>query len=262
MQNWFATLFGRSRGGREGVQAHMTFGQTSLGRSMTRTRLMLKKQLWIWPIAAVVLLAIVGYAVSSLIHRTMEENLRSELSTLLTVERSMLEKWLKVQESSATSLANESDVRKTVAQLLASSADAAPIDAGGAKPASELQQTALQAQLAKELEPAMSAHNFVGFVLADKRLRIVTADTPDLIGQVVPQYEHFLTRTLEGRPTVCAPYPSAGVVRDKMGRLRTGSPTMFVCAGARRKLASRRGARTAHPTREGIHQHFAVGPNR
>jgi eukaryotic-like serine/threonine-protein kinase len=233
MRNWLASLFGRSRAGRDGVQAHMTFGQTSLGRSMTRTRLMLKKQLWIWPIVAVVLLAIIGYAVSSLIHRTMEDNLRSELSTLLTVEQSMLEKWLKVQESSATTSANNPEIRKTVAQLLASSADAAPNPAADTKPVSEHDQTALQVRLAKELEPAMSAHDFVGFVLADKKLQIVAASTVELIGQTVPQYESFLTRTLEGKPTVSAPFPSVVILKDRTGRTRTGAPTMFVCAPVR-----------------------------
>ena len=87
---------------------------------MSRTGVLLKKQLWIWPIVAVVLLAIVGYAVSSSIQRTMEDNLRSELETLLTVERSMLEKWFKVQESSALTLANNQEIRKTVTQLLVS----------------------------------------------------------------------------------------------------------------------------------------------
>src|SRR3954470_1904706 len=96
MWNQLARLWTRSRDGRDHAQAHMTFGQTSFGRTMSRTRLLLKKQLWIWPIVAVALLAVVGYAVSSSMHQTMEDNLRSELDTLLTVERSMLEKWFKV----------------------------------------------------------------------------------------------------------------------------------------------------------------------
>ncbi len=101
MWNNLLNLFASSRNDRDHAQAHMTFAHTSLGRGMSRTGVMLKRQLWIWPIVAVVLLAIVGYAVSSSIHQTMEDNLRSELETLLNVERSMLEKWFKVQESSA-----------------------------------------------------------------------------------------------------------------------------------------------------------------
>ena len=201
---------------------------------MSRTGLLLKKQLWIWPIVAVVLLAIVGYAVSSSIHRTMEDNLRSELETLLTVERSMLEKWFKVQESSALTLANNQEIRKTVTQLLAANADSDTQvrSCRNRRRASET-SAELHARLAKELEPGMSAHDFVGFVVADKQLRIVAAYTTELIGQMVPQYESFLTRTLEGKPTVSAPFPSVVILKDSMGRMRTGTPTMFVCAPVR-----------------------------
>jgi eukaryotic-like serine/threonine-protein kinase len=233
MWNQFFKRFAQSRNGTDPVQAHMTFGKTSLGRSMSRAGVLFKKQLWIWPIVAVVLLAIIGYAVSSLIHRTMEDNLHAELETLLTVERAMLEKWFKVQESSATTLANNQEIRKTVAQILAVEENGAQKPEAGATVPSERDVREMQIRLEKELEPAMSAHDFVGFVLADKQLRVIAADTPDMIGKVVPQYENFLTRTLTGKPTVCPPYPSAGVVKDKMGRLRTGSPTMFACAPIR-----------------------------
>jgi len=237
MWNKFLKFFGRSRKDGDFAQAHMTFGQTSLGRSMSRTGSVLKKQLWIWPIVAVVLLAIVGYAVSSSIHQTMEDNLRSELETLLTVERSMLERWFKVQESSATTLANNQEIRKTVAQLLAASAGstlkAATAASEPSTAATNRDVNELQLRIEKELEPAMSAHNFVGFVVADKQLHVIAGDTANMIGQVVPQYESFLTRTLTGKPTVCAPYPSAGIVKDKLGHLRTGAPTMFVCAPIR-----------------------------
>jgi serine/threonine protein kinase len=237
MWNRILKIFRRSRKDGDFAQAHMTFGQTSLGRSMSRTRSVLKKQLWIWPIVAVVLLAIIGYAVSSSIHQTMEDNLRSELETLLTVERSMLERWFKVQESSATTLANNQEIRKTVAQLLAASAGSTlkPGGAAAEPPTAPTDRDVneLQVRIEKELEPAMSAHNFVGFVVADKQLRVIAGDTANMVGQVVPQYESFLTRTLTGKPTVCAPYPSAGIVKDKLGHLRTGAPTMFVCAPVR-----------------------------
>ena len=196
-------------------------------------RAMLKKQLWIWPIVAVVLLAIVGYAVSSLIHRTMEGNLRSELQTLLTVEQSMLERWIHVQESSATTLANNPEVRKTVAQLLEAEGDSDLQPETNAPATGDRETKELKLRLEKQIEPAMSAHDFVGFVVADKDLRVIAADTPDMIGKVVPQYENFLIRTLIGKPTVCAPYPERRRGERQDGALRTGSPTMFACAPIR-----------------------------
>ena len=207
----------------------MTFGQTSIGRGMSRTRLLLKKQLWIWPIVAVVLLAIVGYAVSRSIQQTMEDNLHSELTTLLNVERSMLEKWFKVQESSALTLANNQGIRKTVIQLLASADSKQKSDPA----ASDRDLADLRTLLAKELEPGMSAHDFVGFVVANKRLQIIGATITEMIGQTAPQYESLLTRTLEGKQTICAPFPSTVILKDRIGRTRTSVPTMFVCAPVR-----------------------------
>ncbi|MBX3411681.1 MAG: serine/threonine protein kinase [Pirellulales bacterium] len=232
MRNWLNALWRRSRD-QEGVQAHMTFGQTSLGRTISRTRLLLKKQLWVWPIIAVVVLATLGYAINLSIHDTMEQTLRSQLQTLLTVERSMLEKWLKVQESSAVSMANSPAVRQTIAQLLAAQPDS--LAAAGIDPAqrSDASLSELYARLSKELEAGMSSHDFTGFVVVDKHHRVIAATARDLIGQVVPEYESFLDRTLEGTPTVSTPFASVSMVKDARGRLRSSVPTMFVCAPVR-----------------------------
>ncbi len=208
----------------------MTFGETSAGRTMARTGLLLKKQLWIWPVVAVVLLAVIGYVVHGAIHRTMEDTLRSQLQTLLTVERSMLEKWLKVQESSAVTMANSRSVRQTIGQLVAAMRESAA--EGKSRPGAAVSKTQaeLDVQLAKELEPGMSSHDFIGYVVVDKQQRIVAATARDLVGQIVPQYESFLTRALEGKTNVSAPFSSVSIVKDNQGNLRSGAPTMFVCA--------------------------------
>jgi serine/threonine protein kinase len=212
----------------------MTFGQSSLSRTVRRTGLFLKKQLWVWPIIAVVLLSIAGYIVSSSINRTMKNSLQSELTTLLGVERAMLEKWFKVQESSALTLANDRQVRQTVTQLLAV-AKSSNETSGTSKTPIESLPTAseLQARFRDELEASMSSHDFVGFILADKQQRIIAAQTPELIGETIPQYEPFLSETLEGETIVSVPFPSVAMLKDPTGRLRTETPTMFVCAPVR-----------------------------
>lgn len=210
----------------------MTWAKTSVGRSISRTGVFLRKQLWIWPIIAVVLLAAIGYAVNRSIHHTMEKSLHEQLQTLLTVERSMLEKWLKVQESTAETLANSRAIRETVMKLLAKSANAAQSgNPSAAAPGDE--QASLQALLAEELAPGMSAHDYVGFIVADKQLRIVAAAAKESVGEVVPQYESFLARSLDGTPTVSVPFPSVVAFKDQTGQVRTGVPTMFVSAPVR-----------------------------
>jgi tRNA A-37 threonylcarbamoyl transferase component Bud32 len=231
---WLQRLFGRARPAASAAQAHLTFGATSVGRSISRTGLILKKQLWIWPIIAVVLLALIGYGIKAAIERTMRASLQSELQTLLSIERSMLETWLKIQESNAQSLANDQQVRETVAQILSASAPAPAAAApGAAAPPNAANLDALHARLAQELSPGMSAHNFVRYILADKQQRIISGTSPELIGQTIPEYESFLIKAQEGQVVVSPPFPSVVLMKDEKGRLRTGVPTMFVAAPVR-----------------------------
>ncbi len=235
MFSWLNRLLGRASPAAPAGQAHLTFGATSVGRTISRTGLILKKQLWIWPILAVVLLAVIGYVIRSAIERTMRASLQSELETLLGIERSMLETWLKIQESNAQSLANDQQVRELVAQILSASqpADAAAVAAAAQPPAAPPSLAALHNRLAQELSPGMSAHNFNRYVLADKQQRIISATSPELIGQVIPEYEAFLNRALEGEVVVSPPFASVVLMKDEKGRMRTGIPTMFVAAPVR-----------------------------
>ncbi len=176
---------------------------------------------------------LVGYTVRSLVHQTVEENLRSELTTLLRIERSMIEKWLKVQESSAVALANDEQIRKAALQLLAATADTSRNSDVTAAKVREQEFSNLHAQFESELEPGLWSQGFVGFDLFDKQQRIVGAYTQELIGRQMPEIDSVLTRTFEGKPTVSAPFPSERMLMDKMGTMRSGTPTMFVCAPVR-----------------------------
>src|SRR5262245_25635931 len=236
MFSWLTNWFRPARQGGPPAQAHMTFGNTSVGRTVTRTRLFLKKQLWIWPIIAVVLLAVVGYVIRTAIQRTMTENLRSELQTLLNVEQSMIETWLKVQEANAESLANDQQIRAVASEILNASLPA--IEDGGqpsaaSPPAARPNPQALNARLEQELGPGMTSHQFVTFFLADKQRKILAASNIELIGQTIPQYEQFLTATLDGQTAISPPFPSVVLMKDEFGKMRTGVPTMFVCAPIR-----------------------------
>ncbi len=206
----------------------MTFGQTSVGRTMSRTALLLKKQLWIWPIVALVLLGTIGYFARQSIHRTMNDNLRSELQTLLGVERAMVEKWFKSQEASATTLANDPEIRRLIGELVA--ADSAPVDNA---PATADNSTRRQHELLKKLEAGMSAHDFAGYVVANKQQTIVAAFTPQLVGQSFPQFDSFLSRVLDGQASVSPPFASVVMLKDKTGKLRSGIPTMLIGAPVR-----------------------------
>ncbi|MBX7166174.1 MAG: serine/threonine protein kinase [Pirellulales bacterium] len=225
VKSWFQ----RSRASEHA--AHMTFSASRSRASISRTVWFLRRQLWAWPILAVIGLSLVGYFVNRSIRRTMEYNLSGQLQTLLSVERSMLERWLHDQELFALMLAQDPQVRHAVVELLDAHDRAADADSNGAEAQRKVAE--LRALLLKELEPGMSAHDFAAVAVADKRQQIVAANKVELIGRVVPEYEPFLLRALAGHTTVSTPFASVVALEDVNGRKRTGVPTMFVCAPVR-----------------------------
>ncbi|MCE9526890.1 MAG: serine/threonine protein kinase [Planctomycetales bacterium] len=222
-----------ARESRTRLPGHMTFAATSVGRTLTRTSEILKRELWIWPIIAIVLLAIIGFGIKTAIERTMKHNLTSQLQTLLSVEESMLLTWLNVQEANAQSLANDQQVRETIVQMLATTDPGSKTAKAAAPVPTATDSPNLAAVLAHELGPGMSSHHFVGYVVVDKRQKVIASSSPELVGSTIPQYETFLSKTLEGTTTTSPPFRSVALVKDEMGRMQTGTPTMFTCAPIR-----------------------------
>ena len=205
----------------------MTWATSSVGRSISRTGLFLKRQIWIWPIIAVVLLSIIGLVVRWKIESTMRASLQSQLETTLRLEAEMLKTWFHVQKSNAESLANDLDIRQIVYQLLEP-----PATAGGESALASSE--ALQVKLEKGLGPALSAHQYDGYLVVDKKKRILASNRRELIGQQnIPEYDSVLSRALEGTVCLSPPFGSVVAMKDESGRTRTGVPTMFVCAPIR-----------------------------
>jgi eukaryotic-like serine/threonine-protein kinase len=210
----------------------MTWATSSVGRSISRTGVFLRKQIWIWPIIAVVVLSIIGLFVRHSIESTMRAGLESQLQTTLELEASMLDNWYKMQQSNAQALANNVDVRQSIYPLLDSATPAPGSPNQSAAPTEEVAK--LRAKLDKSLGPALTAHQYSGYFVADKKKRIVTSGRPEIIGMVdVPEYTDFLQRALDGNTNVSAPFPSIVAIKDQTGRSRTGLPTMIVAAPIR-----------------------------
>lgn len=219
----------RSLTGGSQPAAHMTWASKSLSRSLTRTRVFLKKQLWVWPIIAVVVLATVGFGMKQAIESTMKESLRSDLLTLLNVEVAMLENWLRVQESQAEMLANSRHLREAIYQLVEEDTTDPDLPASTAADKARIQQ-----EIRKDLAPAMNSYDYVGYFIADRGQRILASSNSELIGQSqIPEYDSFLTRALDGKTVVSVPFPSVVVMKDDRGQPQSGVPTMFVCAPIR-----------------------------
>lgn len=109
--NW-PSIFNRSQTRSRQAGPHMTWAKSSVGRSISRTGLFLKKQLWIWPIIAVVILSTLGLFVRWKIESVMRASLESELQTTRNLEAEMLKTWFGVQKANAQSLANNLEIRQ------------------------------------------------------------------------------------------------------------------------------------------------------
>ncbi|MCC7423882.1 MAG: serine/threonine protein kinase [Planctomycetaceae bacterium] len=218
-------FFRRDHSRTAGPAPHLTFAHSSIGRTISRTGLFLKRQLWIWPILAIVVLVGGGYWVRRAVESTMKGTLGSGLETLLTVQTAMLENWFKTQEANAESMASQQDVRETIYSLL-------ELEEPSEEPVAEKKRTttpALLTRLRKSLSPGMRAHNYFGYYVVDKNYKIVATSAEEMLNRTLPeQYEPFAKKVLDGHTGVSTPFPSTILMKDEFGRMRTGVPTMFV----------------------------------
>jgi serine/threonine protein kinase len=230
MWQWLSAWSEKRMAKQANRQAHMTFGRTSLGHRLKQTGLAFRKQLWVWTTLAVLILAGIGFWIMHSIQVTMENNLRSELETVLHLERVLVEKWLARQESTAMTLANDQEIRTLIGKLIDQSSRTTITlgDASIGDSSSQNDLALVRAQLAKALGPTMSIHEYSGYIVSDRANLIHAASQGELVGRKHEQYDSLFRKVLAGQATVCPPFPSMVPIADEHGRVQTGTTTMFV----------------------------------
>ncbi len=206
--------------------AHMTFAKTSIGNRIQRTGLILRRQLWLWPILAVLLLSLIGYLITRSIRMTMESNLQSQLTTLLDVEKAMVLKWLSQQETSARTLANNSSFREYVEMLIGLHGAASAKTSSLATPG--MTEAELQKEIGQVVAPTLANYEFAGFMITDVKHQVIASSHPMLLGQKAEEWERELSKVFDNRNVVTPPFASSIPLSDKLGVLHSGVPTMFV----------------------------------
>jgi len=213
--------FSRSKSSTLSPVAHMTWATRTMSGTVARTREFLGRRLWAWPIIAVLMLLLLGWGVHGSIENTMRENLRSQLKTLNDVEVAMLRTWLNAHENNAMSVASDSDVRQLVETLLADEKDSEvpPAD-----------KEAVARQIARQLRPELSSHDYESFVIGTKS-ELIAATRADAVGLEIPfEFKDIFARVFDGSATVMPPFGSILPHTDSEGKRRTGVPVMFVLA--------------------------------
>lgn len=194
---------------------------------MSHTDAFFKKQYWLWPIVAIVLLLIVALYVSNAIESTMQANLQSQMQTLLAAETAMLQKWYEGQAHNAEGVTSDLEFREAVYTLVETAESGDPLG----EPADT--QSIIRA-ITKDLSPMMASHDYPGYFIADKSKRIVAASSPGLIGQQgIREFDRFLSSALDGESAVSPPFRSVVLQSGSDGQIRAGAPTMYVCSPIR-----------------------------
>jgi len=196
-----------------------------ISRSMTVGFGLLRKQLWLWPLLAAVMLAAAGIWIRNSVEEAAKGELAKSLQTILDADVAALKIWMSNHQMEALSVAGDPRIRKLTAELAKEAVAATPDD-----PA-PLLQSEWQSEARQLVKSQLADRDYVGFVLLDKSGTILSSDHQQLIGQAAPPaYAELLTRTLASVRTVSRPFPSSVLLRDENRELRAGVPTMFAAA--------------------------------
>ncbi|HUQ69301.1 MAG TPA: serine/threonine protein kinase, partial [Planctomycetaceae bacterium] len=123
--------------------------------------------------------------------------------------------------------ANNQQIREHVYKLIAETESSRD-------PETALRASEIHLLLRKDLRPGMTAHDYHGYFVIDQAKRVLSATADDLIGQSdIPDYDATVTRALDGETALSPPFPSVMTFKDETGRMRSGVPTMYICAPIR-----------------------------
>jgi eukaryotic-like serine/threonine-protein kinase len=196
--------------------------------SLSSTRLFLRRQLWIWPIVAAVVLGIIGWFMHSSVEGALKRSMAANLRTILNADVTALKIWLEEEKVYAKTVAAAPRIRTHIGELL-----------GLATRPSQTESTLLQAQallgLRLEIQPWLEARHYNGFIVLNPQERIIAAGEDVLVGKanlalpegIVPR---LFAEEAGTEPIVTLPFRSPTLLEDEDRKQRVGLPTMFILA--------------------------------
>lgn len=200
-----------------------SFSQSFL-RSFSRSKLFLKGNMWIWPIAGTILLLVLAFIVRSIVEESSKQTVSNNLQAILNADVAALNIWLEREESFALSLASDPRVQKLAEELTS-------IDQENPEDRNSLLSSAALAELRIEFKAELEhlGYSDVGMLSLSGRVLASTRDEP--VGRAdLPIQQSALEKVREGEATVTRPFESLFVSNTAAGKLRAGVPTMFTMA--------------------------------
>lgn len=194
------------------------FGRRS--RSFQVTGTFLRRQLWVWPLVAAIVLGAIAWGVDRAVEGVMRKQVAGELTAIRNADVTALRVWMKEQEANAKVLAMSDRVRALVTELVAhADSDAA------------LRQSPRQAELRAFLFPRMKMFGYTDFFVFAPSRKIIASSQDATIGEILNGFRGGLVeKVLQTGSMVSRPFRSPFLYPDEHGELRADRPT--IVAGA------------------------------
>jgi len=199
----------------------------SIVRSVAISSLAMRKQLWVWPILAVVLLSIVGWWVSASVESAMRERRAADMQTILQADVAAVRVWIAEQKVDAELIASDERLPEIVAPLL-------KIAEGTEKVERQLILAPEQETLRQRLGERIKRYGYTGYFLVAPNGLVVAADLDTPLGKPLTGLrKEFFDQVNAGKTEVSKPYPSTVPLADENGELKIALPTMFAASPIR-----------------------------
>jgi eukaryotic-like serine/threonine-protein kinase len=198
--------------------------RSGLSTALRGTTVLLKRNLWAWPVLTALLLGVLGWWVNRTVEAKSREQLAAQLVTIRNADVTALKVWLREQERNARVIAGMEPLQRSARELIKLA------ETPGQQAA--LLHTNAATELRKFLTPQLQIFHYAGFFVVSHVGNVAAADQDAPVGKPVDGYRaEFFNRVLStGAASVSVPYRSPLLLTDSKGELRSGVPTMFTAA--------------------------------
>ncbi|MEW4527764.1 serine/threonine protein kinase [Maioricimonas sp. JC845] len=198
----------------------------SVVRSLSATNIFLRRQIWIWPIIAAVVLGMIGWFLRGAIENQLRMEMHSELETILQTDVTAMRIWLRSEEENVKTAAGDAELREAMLRLvaLADQEETTQLD---------LLTSADLADFRERMAPIIEARAYQGFAVLTRSGRVAASELNEPVGMTLPaeQADELWAHVEEYGATITRPRKSIVALSDESGVPRAGVPTMFALAG-------------------------------
>ncbi|HWA99875.1 MAG TPA: serine/threonine protein kinase [Pirellulales bacterium] len=180
----------------------------------------LRRQLWLWPILAALLLGGTGYGVHWWVEDAVRSQRAADLNAIVDATATAVRVWMAEQRTTAQLLADDEQLRPAISELLAI----------GSRDEAEraLLQAEAQQALRGRLKSKLRISGYVGYFVVSPGGMVLAADHDAPVGKSLEGYRReIFDHAMAGETLVSKPFQSPLLLADEGGALRANLPTMF-----------------------------------